>query len=96
MDLAKQWPRTAAGIAVPVILLAVGALQWSRRNPAKPPVVAGNAAEKVASKHKSVLKKHKPKSYVRYFVLGLLIRAIEHERSRKAVVGALKLALKRA
>lgn len=96
MDLAQQWPKTAVGIAVPVVLLAVGALQWSRRNPVKLPAVVGNVADKVAAKQKAVAKKHKPKSYVRYFVISLLIRSIEHERSRKAVLGALKIALKRA
>ena len=94
--MAQQWPRTAVGIAVPVVLLAVGVLRWNRRNPAKLPAAVGKVADKFASKQKAIVKKHKPKSYVRYFVIGLLIRAIEHERSRKAVVGALKLALKRA
>ncbi len=107
-----QWPRTAIAVAVPAVFLAVAVLQWSRRNSSSVPEAGSTAIEKstrVAEKSikavekavakpkaKAAVKKHKPKSYPRYFLISLLIRALEHDSSRKAVVGVLKIAQKRA
>ncbi len=96
--MATSSPRAALAIVIPLVIVAVGAVQLRRHGPAGASEAGAKVATRAATvvKQKVTPKKHKPKSYARYFVISLLIRALEHERSRKAVVGGLKIALRRA
>ena len=97
--MANQMPKIAVSISVPLVLVAIVAaalVQRRRHAPSGPLESVAKATTKAVEKHKDTLKKHKPKNFLRYFVISILIRAIEHERTRKALVGVLKVAQKRA
>ena len=71
---------------------------------AKMPDVASKAPRWAASLPKAARRKrfgasgrkHKPKSFFRYHAFGLLIGALERDATRRAVIGGLKLAQRRA
>jgi hypothetical protein len=57
---------------------------------------AAKPAARAAGKPRATQRRHRPKNYMRYFMIGVTIRALEHERTRRAVIAALRLAQRRA
>ncbi len=86
--MAVQFPKSALLVAIPVALVAAAVVQ-RRRN-------GGDAVAKLKVAGKATAKRHKPKSRMRYYGLGLLINALERDSTRKAVIAGLKLAQRRA
>jgi hypothetical protein len=86
--MAVQFPKSALIVAIPVALAAAAVLQ--RRRAGVSAVAKVNPIGKIAAK------RHKPKSRMRYYGLGLLINALERDGTRKAVIAGLKLAQRRA
>ena len=80
--MANEMGRNVALAAVPVIIVALALLQRGRDRTNLPAV-------------KPTAKKHRPKSLLRYYVIGALISALERESTRKTVLGALRLAQRR-
>lgn len=84
-------PPALLAAAVPLVILAVaGGLRLQRRQPGTAVEKISHAAGKATSGH------HKPKNRARYYAIGLLIAALERDRTRKAVILGLKYAQKRA
>ena len=84
--------RDVALLLVPVALLATAVVVQRRRGTAATGALPG-ANGPVAGQIKA---RQKPRRIIRYYALGLLINALEHESTRKAVVVALKAARKHA
>jgi hypothetical protein len=89
--MASQWPKGAIIAGIPLVLVGVAVLQ-RRMNGAPATHKMPAAASKVSAK----LKRHKPKSRMRYYTIAMLINALERESTRRAVIGGLKLAQRRA
>jgi hypothetical protein len=74
-------------LAIPLTMAAAGIVQLRR----------GMAAEgRAPAEGKAARARHRPRSFVRYYGLGLLINALERDATRKAVITVLKLMQKRA
>jgi hypothetical protein len=96
--MAVQFPKSALIVAIPVVLAAAALLQRRRNGGTTVAKLhpGGKIAAKLNAGGKVAAKRHKPKSKMRYYGLGLLINALERDGTRKAVIAGLKLAQRRA
>jgi hypothetical protein len=84
-------PRTLVALALPVVLSAVIIIRRQRRatQPATPASLNGSSPSRTATTGRP---RHRPRSIVRYYTLGLLISLLERESTRKALLSALRAA----
>lgn len=82
-------PRQTLLLIAPLALVGIAAyaMQQRRSDGTARPGTAGAARTKA---------RRRPRSLVRYYGLGVVIAALERDSTRKAVIGVLKLAQKRA